>query len=772
MPNDYSSSERGIMALLLRTLLLACFTLLCVIPFRNGAKQNKKDLIIRVDDFKDFKKLLRTRTNLLVIFTQSDKAAAKSMTLFEQVAEEMKGKATLAYVNCGEDKKFCKKLKVSPTTVELKHYKDGDFNKDYDRKLALKSMVNFLMDPTGDIPWDEDPTAVDVVHIDTEDGLSKLLKKDKSAALVMFYAPWCGYCKRLKPDFAAAATEVKGKAHLVGIDVDKPHMMSLRTTYNITGFPTIYYFEKGKLKYRYGGENNKEGIVSWMNNPKAPEEPKKEAEWSEEPSEVAHLEDGNFDEFMKTHPSVLVMFYAPWCGHCKKMKPDYQEAAQLLKDQGIEGIVAAVDATKHRKAAEEYKVKGFPTLKYFKDGEYAFDVNEREKDKIIDFMKDPKEPPPPPAPEPSWEETESDVVHLNDENFKATLKKRKHALIMFYAPWCGHCKKAKPEFMAAAEKFKDDGKVMFGAVDCTTQQGVCSAHDVTGYPTFKYFNYMKNSQKYMGGREENDFINFMKDPLSPSPSPPPAQAKPEEEWVDISGKEHIAFLGNDNFDSVIQKEGSVLVMFYAPWCGHCKMMKPAFGEAAAKVVEQKLGVLAAVDATIDQELSNRYEVRGFPTLKYFKNGKLSFEYSGGRSTDDLVNFMKNPKAPPPPPPAEPEWAEVVSDVNHLTDTTFDDFIAQNKKTLVMFYAPWCGHCKKMKPAYMSAATRLKKESPDAKLAAVDSTKFKDVGSRYDVKGYPTLKYFENGALKSEYNGGRSEEDLVKFFTSAADKDEL
>ena len=30
-------------------------------------------------------------------------------------------------------------------------------------------MVNFLMDPTGDIPWDEDPTAVDVVHIDTED---------------------------------------------------------------------------------------------------------------------------------------------------------------------------------------------------------------------------------------------------------------------------------------------------------------------------------------------------------------------------------------------------------------------------------------------------------------------------------------------------------------------------------------------------------------------------------------------------------------------------
>ena len=44
-------------------------------------------------------------------------------------------------------------------------------------------------------------------------------------------------------------------------------------------------------------------------------------------------------------------------------------------------------------------------------------------------------------------------------------------------------------------------KVMFGAVDCTTQQSICNVHDVTGYPTFKYFNYNKNPQKYMGGRE-------------------------------------------------------------------------------------------------------------------------------------------------------------------------------------------------------------------------------------------------------------------------------
>lgn len=54
--------------------------------------------------------------------------------------------------------------------------------------------------------------------------------------------------------------------------------------------------------------------------------------------------------------------------------------------------------------------------------------------KFIFIFYSPKEPPPPPAPEPSWEEVESDVLHLNEENFKPTLKRRKHALVMFYAP--------------------------------------------------------------------------------------------------------------------------------------------------------------------------------------------------------------------------------------------------------------------------------------------------------------------------------------------------
>lgn len=94
-----------------------------------------------------------------------------------------------------------------------------------------------------------------------------------------------------------------------------------------------------------------------------------------------------------------------------------------------------MDATKENALGKRFEVQGYPTVKYFKDGELAFDVGTvREEDSIVDFMKDPKEPPPPPPPEKPWSEEESAVVHFTEETFKPTLRKKKRALVMFYAP--------------------------------------------------------------------------------------------------------------------------------------------------------------------------------------------------------------------------------------------------------------------------------------------------------------------------------------------------
>lgn len=111
---------------------------------------------------------------------------------------------------------------------------------------------------------------------------------------------------------------------------------------------------------------------------------------------------------------------------------------------------------------------------------------------------------------------------MNDENFKPFLKKKKHVLVMFYAPCkfllsntiifftkiltiylntgCGHCKKAKPEFTTAAEHYKDDPHVELAAVDCTKGSALCGVFSVKGFPTLKYFNFLKTVKEYNGGR--------------------------------------------------------------------------------------------------------------------------------------------------------------------------------------------------------------------------------------------------------------------------------
>ncbi len=177
-----------------------------------------------------------------------------------------------------------------------------------------------------------------------------------------FYAPWCGHCKTLAPEYEIVATAFKSlgdRAVIASVNCDEHRELGKR--FGVSGFPTLKWFPAGSLEPEaYSGGRTSAAIIDFVNGKAGTN-----ARVAAKASAVIELDPSNFDSIVKdSSKDVLVKFYAPWCGHCKKMVPDYEKAAEsLLGEAGV--VIAKLDADKHRELGEKYGVTGFPTLKFF-----------------------------------------------------------------------------------------------------------------------------------------------------------------------------------------------------------------------------------------------------------------------------------------------------------------------------------------------------------------------------------------------------------------------
>lgn len=215
----------------------------------------------------------------------------------------------------------------------------------------------------------------------TQANFEKEVKGSSELWFVEFFAPWCGHCKNLAPEYEKAAKALKGVVRLGAVDMTTDQ--SVGAPYDVKGFPTIKFFGENKAKpLDYNGGRTAKDIVDFAMS-QAQDLVKKRMGGGSSSSgssssgsksssgghqdtkgdgDVIVLEDSNFDTVFEDNDLWLVEFYAPWCGHCKNLAPEWNKAASNLKGQVK---VAKVDATANERMASKYGVKGYPTIKVF-----------------------------------------------------------------------------------------------------------------------------------------------------------------------------------------------------------------------------------------------------------------------------------------------------------------------------------------------------------------------------------------------------------------------
>lgn len=231
-----------------------------------------------------------------------------------------------------------------------------------------------------------------------------------------------------------------------------------------------------------------------------------------------------------------------------------------------------------------------------------------------------------------------------------------------------------------------------------------------------------------------------------------------------------AHLTQADFDTSISK-GLWLVEFYSPYCPHCKRFAPTWDKVAkekAPLAEISGFTMAQVDCIAQGDVCHSNKVTGYPQVMLFQDGKKITEYSGDRTPDALSSFVdkqvaeyaqastSTPGSSPSSPHLNPSGS-----VLPLSSGTFEGALSEGP-IFVKFYAPWCGHCKKLAPVWTELAARTKGK---VNIAEVNCDEHGALCKSQGVDGYPML-FFYNAGQKVDFRGGRKIEPLEQFVLRA------
>merc|ERR1712141_444464 len=443
---------------------------------------------------------------------------------------------------------------------------------------------------------------------------------------------------------------------------------------------------------------------------------------------VLVLTEKNFEGAITDNEFVLVEFYAPWCGHCKALAPEYAKAAGILAEKDSPIKSAKVDATQEGSVAEKFEVRGYPTLKFFRNGKPMEYNGGRTADTIITWVE---------------KKTGPAAVTLADvEAAKKFVEDNEIAVVGFFAEAEGAAAKA---FLEVAGGM-DDVKFALGNADIATENKV----DTESVVLFKKFD---------EGR--NDLAEGLTD------------VEAVTKFIASNSLPLVVDFNHETAQKIFSGEiKSHLLMFLSKGSDDYADQHAI----ATKIAKDYKGQLLFVSVDTDEEDHKRIleffgmkedELPGMRIIKLAEDmakykpvdGSITEEniraFVGDYVDGKLKQHLLSEDVPE-------DWD--ANPVKVLVGKNFEEVAKDaEKNVLVEFYAPWCGHCKQLAPTWDKLGEKFA-DSADIVIAKMDSTgnELEDI----KIQGFPTIKLFKKGDNKVvDYNGERTLEGFAKFLES-------
>lgn len=433
------------------------------------------------------------------------------------------------------------------------------------------------------------------------------------------------------------------------------------------------------------------------------------------------LGEDNFDSFINQHEHVLVEFYAPWCGHCKNLAPEYASAAQTLASNGSPVKLAKVDATVHAALGQKFGIQGYPTLKFFRSGSPIDYEGGRKAAEIVAWVNKKSGP-------VSAELSSQDAIKTFSEGEGTHV-------IAFVKPgsdqfntWLSVAKDPKFSDFAAGHVFDEslfgDRKVNSVVLykkgeEPIVYTGECDQAAVLKWLLAEGFPLVEELAQGIWVRSQQN----------ESPLLAVFHEETDSDTQNLIYKVAKAHKGKVLFS------WSTRLPLLEQWGGTGKQIPSAImivwknGEPKFKIWNEDNGVKfdeAGLNAFIEQTLAGTY-----------------------------VAFKKSEAVP------ENNDGPVVT----VVGKNFEDIVynKEGKPVFVEFYAPWCGHCKKLAPVWDELGTNLKTELPNVIVAKVDATA-NTLPDEITIQGFPTIILFQ-GRQQTQYNGARDVDGFTSFLKS-------